>query len=307
MDLSIVSTMYHSARYLEEFCARAAAAASELTDSFEIVLVNDGSPDNSLEVAVSLFERDPRIRVVDLSRNFGHHRAIMTGLQHARGEKIFLIDCDLEEAPELLPEFDEMMRREDADVVYGVQTSRKGKSLERLGGVLYYRLFNALSTDKIPENLVTARIMSRRYVEALLLHRERELVLAGVWVITGFRQIAAPIVKKSRETTTYTIGKRAALLVQGITSFSNKPLLYVFYLGCLIVMLSSVGAAYLVIRRIFFGIFSMGWPSLIVSIWLLGGLTIFCIGIVGIYLSKVFIEVKQRPYSIVRKVYERAD
>jgi putative glycosyltransferase len=305
MDLSIVATMYYSAPYLEEFYTRVSAVAGSLVESYEIVLVNDGSPDNSLQVAIGQMERDARVRVVDLSRNFGHHKAIMTGLMHAHGERVFLLDCDLEEEPELLTEFDQVMREQGSDVVYGVQSTRKGKFIERAGGDFYYWLFNFLSTDRIPKNLVTARLMTRRYVEALLEHREREVVLAGIWAITGFSQIPVTIIKKSRSQTTYTLRRRAALLVQAITSFSNKPLVFIFYIGCLIVGLASLGGLYLILRRIFFGIYFTGWPSLIVSVWLLGGLTIFSVGLIGIYLSKVFTEVKQRPYTIVREVYER--
>src|SRR3954471_8868653 len=126
MYLSIVTTMYQSAPYLKEFYERASAAARAITDEFEIIFVNDGSPDDSLEVAVSLFARDARVRVIDLSRNFGHHKAMMTGLAHARGELVFLIDSDLEEELEAVAGFYADLKDERADVVYGVQQKRKG-------------------------------------------------------------------------------------------------------------------------------------------------------------------------------------
>lgn len=173
MKLSIVATLYQSAQYIEEFCWRAGAAARQLVDDdYEIVLVNDGSPDDSLARAVRLTELDSHVIVVDLSRNFGHHKAMMTGLSHAQGEQVFLIDSDLEEEPEWLQSFAEQMERDRCDVVYGVQEQRKGSLYERWTGKWFYLLFRTLSGFALPENLITARLMTRRYVNALLLHRD---------------------------------------------------------------------------------------------------------------------------------------
>ena len=297
--------MYRSAPHLEEFYERIRTAAARLTDEYEILLVNDDSPDNSLEIALSLFRRDPRVRVIDLARNFGHHKAMMTGLAKADGDLVFLIDSDLEEEPELLTLFHDRLRSTGADVVYGVQTERRGDLLERIGGWLFFRIFNALSNWPIAANLVTVRLMTRRYVAALVEHRERETMIAGLWAITGFQQVPLPIHKHSHSASTYRLSHKMAILVNSLTSFSDKPLVLIFYLGLAIVCLASLAAAYLVVRRLFFGVLLAGWPSLIVSVWLLGGLTLFCLGIIGIYLSKVFLETKQRPYTIIRETYER--
>src|SRR6266481_9971297 len=126
MTLSIVTTLYDSAPYLEQFYLRTCAATEQITRDYEIILVNDGSPDNSLDIAISIHRRDKRVRVIDLSRNFGHHKAMMTGLTHAGGELVFLIDCDLEEEPELLEKFYRELKATEADVVFGVQQKRKG-------------------------------------------------------------------------------------------------------------------------------------------------------------------------------------
>jgi len=303
--LSVVATLYQSAAHLDEFYRRVRAAATALTSDYEIVLVNDGSPDTSLEMAVTLFRRDPNIVVIDLARNFGHHKAMMTGLRRATGDLVFLIDSDLEEEPELLSVFHDTLRRTSADVVYGIQAERRGGVVERLGGWLFFKIFNTLSDSAISPNLVTVRLMTRRYVDALVEHRERETMIAGLWAITGFSQVALPIHKHSHSVSTYRLGHKMAILVNSLTSFSNRPLVLIFYLGLVIVALASLAAAYLVIRRLYFGTLLAGWASLIVSVWLLGGLTIFCLGIIGIYLSKVFIETKQRPYTIIRHTYER--
>lgn len=306
MKLSIVATLYQSAAYVEEFHRRCTAVARQVAgEDYEIVLVNDGSPDTSLDIAVGLAEADPRVVVVDLSRNFGHHKAIMTGLAHARGERVFLIDSDLEEEPECLGAFAQRMDAERCDVVYGVQESRKGNWFERWTGRWFYSLFRWLTGLSLPENIVTARLMTSRYVDALLRHQEREVFLAGLWYITGFDQRPHVVRKHSTSQTTYTFRRKMALLVNSVTSFSNLPLVGIFYVGLAISLLAFTYIAYLVIRWLFFAKALVGWTSVIASIWLIGGMIISFIGVVGIYLSKIFSEAKQRPYTIVRKVYAR--
>ena len=304
MDLSIVTTLYASAPYLEEFYARTCVVAERVTSDFEIILVNDGSPDNSLEIALSLYQKDARVRIVDLSRNFGHHKAMMTGLAHARGDVVFLLDSDLEEEPELLNTFYEKLQQTGADVVFGVQQKRKGRPFERISGSLYFKVFNLLSTYPIPPNHTTARLMKGEYVAALIRHQEREFVMSGLWALTGFKQVPITVKKHHKGESSYGLRRKLSHLVNAITSFSGKPLVLIFYLGSIIILISGVAALDLIIRRIFFGVMLQGWASVIVSIWLLGGITIFCLGILAIYLSKVFLEVKQRPYTIIREVYE---
>jgi len=281
--------------------------AGRIARNFEIVFVNDGSPDNSLQIALSLHENDKRIRIVDLSRNFGHHKAMMTGLSNARGELVFLIDSDLEEEPELLDAFQKELKATGADVIYGVQEKRKGKLFERVSGTLFFKILNTLMSQPIPENVITGRLMTRQYVEALLRHQEREMVLMGLWGLTGFRQVPLTVKKHSKDSSTYSIGQKVSHAVNAVTSFSNKPLVLIFYLGCFILLVSSITALDLIIRKVLFGALLIGWPSLMVSIWLLGGMTIFCLGVIGIYLAKIFIEVKQRPYTIVKHIYEHRD
>jgi putative glycosyltransferase len=306
MYLSIVSTLYCSAPYLREFYERATTAAKQITADYELIFVDDGSPDNSLDLALSLYVSDPRVRVIELSRNFGHHRAIITGLEHAKGDVVFLLDSDLEEAPELLQTFFSEMRATGADVIYGVQRSRRGGLFERLTGDIFYRIFNSLSAISIPANAVTARLMKQQYVKALVQHKDREICLAALYTITGFRQAAISIEKGYKGQTTYNLARRATALVDAITSFSNRPLMLVFYVGTAVVTIAGAAGLALILRVLFFGPFLPGWASLMVSLWFLGGLMIFCIGMVGIYLSRVFSETKDRPYTIVRALHQRS-
>ncbi|VVE84722.1 glycosyltransferase family 2 protein [Pandoraea sputorum] len=304
MRLSIVSTLYQSAAYIEEFCRRVGDVARSLVgDDYEIILVNDGSPDNSCAIAIALAQSDPHLLVVDLSRNFGHHKAMMTGLQQARGERVFLVDIDLEEEPEHLGALWAEMESAACDVVFGVQERRKGGRMEQLSGRWFYRLFKMLTGMALPEDVLTARLMTRRYVNALVLHDEREVFIAGLWHITGFSQRPLPLRKHSTSETTYTFRRKMSLLVNSVTSFSNLPLVGIFYCGLAI---SFVAVLYIAILFIQWAMLSRplsGWTSVMASIWLLGGMIISFIGVVGIYLSKIYSETKRRPYTIIREIH----
>jgi putative glycosyltransferase len=306
MKLSIVATLFQSSQYIQEFYRRASTVARQLVDDdYEIILVNDGSPDNSLDLAISLHHSDPHIIVLDLSRNFGHHKAIMTGLSHATGQLIFLIDSDLEEDPEWLIGFSEKMERERCDVVFGVQEQRRGGFFDRLTGQGFYRLFNLFTGMSLPENTVIARLMTQSYVSALLRHEEREVFLAGLFYITGFNQQPQTIKKHSTSKTTYTLRRKLSLLVNSVTSFSNAPLRSIFYIGLAISSFAIFYIVYLLVQWMFFIKPLSGWTSVMASIWLLGGMIISFIGVVGIYLSKIFSETKQRPYSIIKHIYAK--
>ena len=307
VELSVVSTLYRSAGHLEEFCTRMVAAAESVTPRFEIVLVNDGSPDDSQEIALALCRRDPRLTLVELSRNFGHHKALMTGLMEARGDRVLLIDSDLEEDPEILGRLWRTLDESGADVVYGVQSSRKGSRWEQLSGGFFYRAFNFLSSQPIPRNLLTVRLMKQPYVQALAQHQEQEVFLGGLLAITGFNQVAVEVDKVSRKASSYTFRRRLALLVTAITSFSSRPLVFIFGMGCIILASSTLVGVYLVTRQVFFGHVAAGFSSLMISIWFLGGLSIFSLGVIGIYLSRIYTEVKRRPYTLIRSRYRSSE
>lgn len=304
MKLSIVTTLFGSAAYINEFYERSLLVARELVgEDFEIIFVNDGSPDNSLEIGLSLMEQDEKIKIIDLSRNFGHHKAMMLGLEHAQGKKIFLIDIDLEEQPEWLVSFNSLMLSEDADVVYGVQASRKGNFFERMSGYFFYRLFRFFTKLDQANNITTARLMSSRYVQALISHREREINIGGLWVITGFKQCHHEVTKLSTSPSVYTNRHKLDHLMNSITSFSSLPLRFSFYAGVAI----SFSAFLFIGYQFYLYIFKTppeGYVSVIASIWLFSGLIILLNSIQGIYISKIFMEVKQRPQTIIRKIYQ---
>ena len=300
MKLSIVTTLYQSAPYIEEFVRRVCAQAEKLTQDYEVILVDDGSPDSSLEAALGVQKSNPRLLVIELSRNFGHHRAIMTGLEHAGGDLVFLIDVDLEEPPELLTRFHEEMQKGGWDVVYGIQKERKGSIVKRALGKLGWWLMQIMLPIRIPRNHSTSRLMTGQYVRELVRHQEQMTAIGGLWVLTGFRQTGLLFDKLCHDQSSYSFFRRLRVLVDSITSFSEKPLYGVFFLGCGMFVLSLLTAAYLILKKIAGTVLS-GWVSVMVSVWGLSGLVLLCLGLVGIYISRIFIETKNRPYTIVKK------
>jgi len=303
MKVSVVSTLYRSTPYIAEFVERVRAELRNLTSDYEIVLVDDGSPDDSLRTALQLMPHEPRLKVIELSRNFGHHKAMMTGLEHSGGDLVFLIDVDLEEPPELLSAFHDKLTKERLDVVYGLQEGRRGGVVERVLGSIAWRIIRLMVSVAVPHNHTTVRLMTHDYVQALVRHKEHKTAIGGLWVITGFRQAGFPFKKGYRGTTSYPFRARLFVLIDSITSFSDVPLYFVFYLGLAILFTSAVIASLLIVKRLT-GQVLAGWVSTLVSVWFLGGLAIFSIGVVGLYISRIFIETKNRPYVIVRKIHE---
>jgi putative glycosyltransferase len=304
MRISVVSTLYKSTPYIPEFVERVRVALRGLTADFEIILVDDGSPDDSLSVALAQMAGEPRLRIIELSRNFGHHKAMMTGLDHARGDLVFLIDVDLEEPPELLSAFYDKLTGEQLDVVYGFQQARKGGFAERFFGWLAWKLIGLMLPIRIPRNQSTVRLMTRDYVQALIRHKESKTAVGGLWVLTGFKQAGLAFQKGSRETTSYGFRTRLFTLLDSITSFSEMPLYLVFYIGLIVLLMSAIIACWLIVQKMS-GQVLAGWVSTLFSVWFLGGLAIFSIGVVGLYISRIFIETKNRPYTIIRKIHEQ--
>jgi putative glycosyltransferase len=291
---------------LYEFYARTLAVIHDLSLSYEFIFVDDGSPDDSLKVALELQDSDHNVKVIQLSKNFGHQRAIMTGLQYAVGDFIFLIDCDLEEDPGLLKDFWRKITAEPGfDVVYGVQIKRKGRWFERASGRLFYKILSALSSIEYPADTLTSRVMTRDYVDAIKKFGEKELDLWGVFVLAGFNQVGIPVTKGHKGITTYTFSKKIRRAVEIITSFSHRPLYITFFFGIFSFLVAAVTIAVIVYKKIFLNVDVEGWASILASIWLVGGMILLMLGIFGIYLSKMFLEIKSRPLTIIKNVYAK--
>jgi putative glycosyltransferase len=303
--LSIVSTMYRSRQFLDQFLKQCLQSVHDIgCTKFEIVLVNDGSPDDSVDYAISRKHDIPELVIVDLSRNFGHHYAMQAGLRHARGELIMLIDCDLEVSPMILRQFKERMEETGCDMVYGYQELRKGGVFERASGGFFYKAFNLLSDIKIPENIATERLMTRRYVEALMQLGDHNLFMGGMMSWVGFDQIGIPVKKKQREgKSSYTLLRRIHLMVNAISSFSAVPLVWMFNVGMFITAASFGYLFYLLFRKILFNDTMIGFTSMMALMTLSLGILTTGLGIIGIYVGKVFTQVQNRPTYIVKDIY----
>ncbi|MDL2314381.1 glycosyltransferase family 2 protein [Desulfovibrio sp. OttesenSCG-928-C14] len=308
MILSIVTTLYRSEAFIEEFHSRISAVARLVAeDDYELVFVDDGSPDKSLERAVQLAQTDPHVKVVELSRNFGHHKAILAGLAESSGEVVYLTDVDLEEQPEWLLAFKEQLDDSGADVVYGVQEVRSDAKITPSSGALFWKMLNLFSDQHIPANPMTCRLMTRPYVNALLSVGDRVLFLAGTFAWAGFKQVPLHFTKSERpdqSKSSYSLTKRFALMLNSMTSFSAFPLYCTFCFGFAISVCSFALGVFYLLRKIIYPEYILsGFTTQIVIILFLGGVIITSIGLVGIYVAKIFQEVKRRPLYIIRKIH----
>jgi putative glycosyltransferase len=301
LRLSIVTSIYKTAEELPEFYRRAADAARTMGLEYEMILVNDASPDNGLAVAKALAAADPYVLVVDLARNYGQHKALWAGLRASTGNLVAVLDSDLENDPHWLPLFRERMEATGSDVAYGVYSNPRGSPIYRRGREIFHFMLDAASGEKFPHNITTARLMTRRYVDGMLSFGETEIFLIGVWHLAGFAQVAVPVEALHRSPTSYTPWKLLALFVRAVTSFSVMPLFLVFAAGIALSVLSAVFIVYLLVQKFIVGAGLEGWTSVMAAIMLLGSVTLFFNGIIAIYIGTIFLEVKRRP-TIIREV-----
>lgn len=307
MKISIITTLYKSEIHVHEFYNRILKVVSGYNLVYEIIFVNDGSPDNSLSLALELHKSDDNVIVINLSRNFGHHQAIMAGLHYCTGDYVFLIDSDLEEEPEILSIYFDLMKSSNGkyDVIYGVQPMRKGGFSERFLGRVFYNILKYVADFDYPSDTLTARLMKLDYVKSIIKYPEKGLDIWGVFVLAGYNQKSVVIEKSSKSETSYTFKKKWSMALEIITSVSSKPLHMIFYIGVFIFLI-SIFFAVIIVFKYFLEDMSqaIGWASLIASIWLIGGLTILLLGIISIYISKLFLETKNRPLYIIKNIFK---
>lgn len=308
MKLSVVTTLYKSKNFLEIFLKEISSAIETLAiENFELVFVNDGSPDDSVAYLLERKKDISQIKIIDLSRNFGHHYAIQAGLNYASGEYVFLIDNDLETPPSILVDFfNEIKKDNTLDVVYGYQEARKGNFIEKKAGSIFWVLINKLSDTKIPHNILTERLMTKQYVNELLRLQDANLFIGGMFYWVGFNQKGISVKKGQREgASTYSVKRRAELMLQAITSFSGKPLEWLFYIGVTISFFSFLFLVYLAIQKIIHqDEVQLGWTSIVaINVLILGFISTF-LGLIGIYIFKIFKQVQGRPNAIIKKIYE---
>jgi glycosyltransferase involved in cell wall biosynthesis len=301
--LSVVVPAYDEAEVLPAFHQRLSTALAETGLAAEIVYVNDGSRDGTLETMLRLREADPRIAVVDLSRNFGKEIALTAGLDHASGDAVVVIDADLQDPPELIPELVAGWR-EGFDVVYAKRLSRSGESFgKRATANLFYRLIQRLGGRvDIPANTGDFRLMSRRAVEALGRLREQHRFMKGLFAWIGFRQKAVSYHRDPRHAgaSKWNYWQLWNFSLEGITSFTIGPLKIATYVGLTTALFAFGYGVWIILDTLINGNPVAGYPSLMVVVLFLGGLQLMTTGIVGEYLGRIFNETKGRPLYIVR-------
>lgn len=270
--------------------------------AFEILFVDDGSSDSTIDEIRKANAADPRVRAVSFSRNFGKEAALSAGLDHARGEAIVPLDVDLQDPPEVLGEMIARWR-DGFDIVYGVRDNRESDSLpKRLTADFYYRAHNRLSTDKIPEHAGDFRLLDRKVVDVIKAMPERTRFMKGLFSWAGFRQASVRYTRRPREVgrTKFNYWKLWTFALDGITSASTVPLRIWSYVGGVIALLSLIFAGYVVVRTAIWGTQVPGYASLMVTILFFGGLQLLSLGILGEYVGRILIETKRRPLYVIR-------
>jgi dolichol-phosphate mannosyltransferase len=272
-----------------------------LGEPYEIIFVNDGSDDGSLDHLRELQAADPRLKLLNLSRNFGHQIAITAGLDHSSGQAVIVMDADLQDPPEVIPQLVEQWRK-GYDIVFAVRERRHGEGLfKRATAAIFYRLLRRLTVTDIPVDAGDFRLMSRKAVNTLGNIRERGRFIRGLASWIGFRQTSVPYVRDVRYagTTKYPLKKMLRFAVSGLISFSSVPLQLASYLGFAVSFIGFVYMAYAVWLKLFTDRTVLGWTSVMVAVLFLGGIQLLCLGIVGEYIGRIYEEVKQRPLYIV--------
>jgi len=301
--LSVVVPAYNEEEVLPELHGRLGAVLREIGGEYEVIYVNDGSTDRTIEVIEGLRRNDPHVAVVDLSRNFGKEIAMTAGFDHAHGDAVVIIDADLQDPPELIPELLKHYR-EGYDVVYAQRVSRAGeRALKKASAFLFYRLIQATTRVKIPADTGDFRLLSRRALEALSRLREQHRFMKGLYAWIGFPQKAVPYHRDARKAgqTKWNYWKLWNFALEGFTSFTIGPLKVATYLGITTAFAAFVYGVWVIYKTLVYGDPVAGYPSLMVVILFLGGVQLMTIGVLGEYLGRMFDESKQRPLYFVKE------
>ena len=297
--LSVVAPVYNEQELIEEFYNRVVKALAGF--EFELVLVDDGSSDGTAAILQRLAANDPRVRVIYLSRNFGHQTALTAGLDHARGDAVVMLDADLQDPPELITTMLDHWRA-GCDVVYAVRRARAGESRFKLATARwFYAIFDHLAQIDLQRDSGDFRLLDRRALDALLAMRERNRFLRGMTVWVGFTQAAVPYSRDARYagTTKYTLARMLRFSADAILSFSERPLQLATLLGLIISALAFVAIPVVIVLRLL-GQYLPGFGTLTIAVLLLGGIQLVSIGIIGEYVGRIYDEVKGRPLYLVK-------
>jgi dolichol-phosphate mannosyltransferase len=304
MLLSIVVPCYNEEAVLPELHRRLITVLDQIVDlNFELIYTDDGSQDRTPEILSQLQASDARVRIITLSRNFGHQIAVTAGLEHASGEALVIIDADLQDPPEVIPEM--IQRWHDGyQVVYGLRAARAGETtFKRWTAKAFYRLINRLSEIEIPLDVGDFRLLDRKVVDVLLAMPERDRFLRGMVSWIGFKQIAVIYDRAPRGAgeSKYSLMKMLRFAVDSVISFSLVPLRLAIWVGFGALAASFAGIVYALIIRLYTTDWVRGWASIFTAVLFLGGVQLITLGIVGEYVGRIYAEVKLRPLYVVRE------
>lgn len=306
-SISVVVPCFNESQVIAECHRRLTEVMHTVAGWYELVYVDDGSHDATLNDLRSIYATDPNVTVVELSRNFGHQSAVSAGLEAAQGEVVVIIDADLQDPPEVIAAMLEKWSQ-GYEVVYGVRETRAGESGFKLWTAkFFYRFINSLSDVKIPPDAGDFRLLDRKAVEAIKLMPERHRLLRGMCSWIGFRQYGLPYARAPRAAgqTKYPLRKMLNLALDGIASFSAVPLRFVSVIGFLAALLSLLGIIYALVVRLFTHHWVAGWAISFVGMLFLGGLQMMSLGVLGEYVGRIYSETKQRPLYLARSVLHR--
>ncbi|MGD1919642.1 MAG: glycosyltransferase family 2 protein [Pleurocapsa sp.] len=305
IEISIVIPLYNESENIEYLFKRIISVLNKLHTNYEIICVNDGSQDNTLDILIEHNQKNTFIKVINLSRNFGKEIALTAGIDHAAGAAIIPIDADLQDPPELIAQlFDKW--REGYDVVYATRRSRRGETwLKKATAKAFYQTIGKMSPIPIPSNTGDFRLLDRRVVEAIKKLPERTRFMKGLFAWVGYKQTSILFDREARHSgnSNWSYWKLWNFALDGIISFSFLPLKVWSYVGVTISLISLFYALYLVVRTLVFGVDVPGYASLMVAILFLGGVQLITLGVLGEYLGRVYEEVKGRPLYFVREKY----
>jgi len=304
MLISVIVPCYNEELVLEATYQRLSTVLAAVPEiRYELIFVNDGSRDATHEILAQLQQHDSHVRILRLSRNFGHQVAVTAGLEQSTGDAVVIIDADLQDPPELIPEL--VARWQEGNhVVYGIRTDRDGESKFKLWTAkVFYRLINRLSETKMPLDAGDFRLLDRKVVDVLNAMPERARYLRGMVSWAGYRQVSVPYERAARHAgeTKYPLRKMIRFAMDGITSFSLVPLKVAIWTGFIAIWIAVLGIVVAILDRLFEKGLTRGWASLFVAILFMGGIQLVSLGIIGEYLGRIYTEVKRRPLYAVQE------
>ena len=306
---SVVIPAYNEQEVITETYNRITKVMSGMDEAYELIFINDGSKDKTAQIIAEFCKNDAHVRLIDFTRNFGHMSAISAGMEHARGQAVFIIDADLQDPPEVFPEM-ALKWKKGYHVVYGKRIKRKGESLfKRLSARIFYRFLRRMTSVDLPPDTGEFRLIDRKVCEAVNNLPEKSRYIRGLVSWVGFKQIPVEYIREERfaGVTKYPLKKMAAFAMDAVTSFSHKPLKLATMLGFSISLLSFLYILYVIYQRYFTDRTITGWASTIAAILFTQGIVLMILGLMGEYIGRIYTEIQNRPNYIIREIIEQPD